>query len=364
MADEKNSVRIALSISSRGIPAEQKATYRAVQIAIKELQNDEEIPVDIGLDVFDDEGDTELTREYANEIVQDESIVSVVGPLGSTEALVNTPIFNEAGIAQITPCASHQDLCHEDNNTFFRLIASEEVQGSEFATVAWEALGLSNAAIVRADSSWAESLATFFSREYEAFGGSIDPVRTFPLGEPSYDDGYFTDITEDVVSADPDLVFCLVHTPEQGVPLSSELRARGVDTPLLGANALEKGIGGGEAVYQAHPGTDFQYDSHASDFRDAYVERYPADSAYSPEAYDAVHLIGTALRNADQTSRSAVLAEINDLEDYTGASGTVNFDQTGERENPLINFYRIHQTEDGRKREYLGTTKEFIQQTA
>ena len=80
MADEKNSVRIALSISSRGIPAEQKATYRAVQIAIKELQNDEEIPVDIGLDVFDDEGDTELTREYANEIVQDESIVSVVGP--------------------------------------------------------------------------------------------------------------------------------------------------------------------------------------------------------------------------------------------------------------------------------------------
>lgn len=360
----EDAVRIALSISSRpGRPAAEMATYRGVQVAIEELQTDDRLPVDVELVVYDDEGDTDTTEAFAREIVDDRSVVGVVGPMGSTEALTNAPVFAEAGLAQISPCASHQDLCHPDNETFFRLIASEVVQGRELSRIAGEYFGAERVSLLRADSAWAGALAENFTEAFETRGGTVTPDTRFPTGATSFEESQLDTMLEPVVAADPDLVFFLVHNENHGVPLSSGLRARGVDVPFLGANALEKGIGGGadgEEVYQVHPGADFDHFDGAREFREAYAAQYPPDSAYSPEAYDAVTLFGEALRRADEPTRRGVLEALAGLEGFEGASGHISFGATGERTETPVSLYRVHRTEDGRETEYLGRTTELL----
>lgn len=359
-----DTVRIALSISSRpGRPAEQMATYRGVQVAVEELNERLERPVELA--VYDDEGEPSRTEALAREMVADPSVVGVVGPMGSTEALTNAPIFAEAGLAQISPCASHQDLCHPDNGTFYRLVPSEEVQGRELSRVAREYLGANHVSVVRADSEWATALAENFVPAFERSGGTIAPEVTFPPGTESFTGAELDDLLDSVTEHEPGVVFFLVHNENQGVPLASGLRDRGVDVPFLGANALEKGIGGGtegEEVYQVHPGADFDHVDTAAAFRRAYTRRFPPDSAYSPEAYDAVAIFGELLRTAPEPTRAAVLDGLRELEPFDGASGRISFDGTGERVETPIGLYRVHQTEEGRKPEYLGRTSDLLEQ--
>jgi branched-chain amino acid transport system substrate-binding protein len=358
MDSDEPSTRIALSISSRpGRPADEQPTYRGAIIAMDELHADDEFPVELGLEVFDDEGDTDRTVAYANEIVEDDSFVGVVGPMGSSEALANAPIFSDAGIAQISPCASHPDLARYE--TFYRLVANEDVQGHELSRISQEYLDADDVAVVYTDDDWGNSVAEIYTREFETLGGTVAMSAAYAVGEESN----VAELAERVLEADPDLVFLVVHANE-GREISSGLRDHGVDVPFLGTDAMKPQfpLGGGEEgrdVYHTHAGADFQRLPSATAFRDEYVDRYPPDSTYSPEAYDAVMILAEAIRRAETPTRENVLAEVEKMDDFEGVSGAVVFDD-GERANAYIGLYKVRLTDDGRELDYLGTTNEII----
>jgi branched-chain amino acid transport system substrate-binding protein len=311
--------------------------------------------------IFDDFGNLEKRQQLAVEIVADAAIIGVVIGMGSTGALDIAPIFNEAGLAQISPCASHPGLCQRGRKTFFRLIANEDIQGRELARMAYSYLNSHYAAVIHADDAWGAIISDIFIREYEGLGGKIVERQNYPnMGND------FTGVIQATVAAQPNLIFFAVH-PREGVMISSGLRQTGLKVPFLGTDAMKITfpLGGGEQnaeAYQTYSGADFRRLPSAAAFRQAYIARFPEDSTYSPEAYDAVMIIAEALRRAGRADRTRIVEEISQLCDFQGVSGLISFDATGERNRAPINFYQVRKTDQGRSMEYLGTASELLPQ--
>lgn len=360
MSGEKPKAKIALSISTRpGRPVLENSAYRGAQIAMDELQSDESYPFDLDWEIMDDFGDPEKSRALAQQVVVDETFVGAVGPMGSTEAMANAPIFNDAGIVQVSPCASHPDLCKQGYETFFRLVANEDVQGRELARMARGYLNSERMAVVQADDVWGKTVTDIVVREYEKLGGEVvqrQVVASRVLADP-------TAVIESVVASQPDLVFFAVH-PLEGPPISQGLREAGLDVPFLGTDAMKTafplGGGEGEPVYHTHTGADFRRLPSAAAFREAYTARYTPDSTYSPEAYDAIMIVAEALRRAGVVDRARVFTEVKNLGEYQGVSGPVRFDATGERVGAPASFYRVVKTDEGREMNYLGITSDLL----
>lgn len=351
---------IALPISTQpGRPAEETPILRGAQIAIEELNNDKSLSIVLDWKVFDDFGNLEKRQKFAKEIVADPTIIGAVIGMGSTGAFDIAPIFNEAGLVQISPCASHPDLCQQGRKTFFRLVANEEIQGRELARMAYGYLNSHSVAVVYADDAWGTVIADIFAREYVKLGGKVIERQNYP--NMSND---FAGLIKATVVAKPDLVFLAVH-PREGVMISAGLRQAGFKVPFLGTDAMKITfpLGGGEQdarVYQTYAGADFRRLPSAAAFRSAYVARFPEDSTYSPEAYDSVMIIAEALRRVGSDDRKRILEEVGQLRDFQGVSGLISFDAIGEREDAPISFYQVRKTDQGRSMEYLGTTLELL----
>ena len=360
MKKEKFIAQIALTISSRpGRMAKENPIFRGMQIAIDELTNDDTLPVKLNWKVFDDFGNKETAKELAREIVKDSSIIGVVGSMGSDETFTNAPIFHEAGLVQVSPCASHPDLCQQGYRTFFRLVANEDLQGGALASMAYSYLNARQAAIVHVDDLWGVSVSEIFEREFSKLGGNVIGKVAY---QPTADD--FSGLITAVVAMESDLVFMAVHAVE-GPTISSGLRKDGLRVPFLGTDAMkpEFPLGGGargEEAYHTHSGADFRRLPCATAFRKTYSSRFHEDSTYSPEAYDACMLIAQAVRLSGVPDRARVLEEVRNVRDFQGVSGIINFDQTGERIDAPISCYRVAKTKKGREMEYLGTFLELL----
>jgi branched-chain amino acid transport system substrate-binding protein len=150
--------------------------------------------------------------------------------------------------------------------------------------------------------------------------------------------------------------------------ISAAARDAGLRQPFLGTDAMKTSffLGGGDGrggVYHTHSGADMRRLESAGDFRARYIEQYPEDSTYSPEAYDAATLAITAIDRAGRADRAAVLAAFHDIGTFAGVSGPISFTPTGERDGAFVSFYEVEADESGPTMAYRGTTAELSRST-
>ena len=234
------------------------------------------------------------------------------------------------------------------------LVPNEQVQGGALARLAQGELGATTVAVVHDNDAFGTAVADNFSEAFAGLGGTVGTRQGFDRGQTTFDD-----VASGVAASSPEVVFFAVHATE-GLAVSSAIRAAGVKTPFLGTDGLKTSffLGGGEPdaeAYHTHSGADFRRLETAKEFRDAYVERWPEDSTYSPEAYDSAMIVVESLARAGTVSRDRVLEEFLSLDGYEGITGAVRFDATGEREDSPVSWYKVGQTDAGRVMEYQGT---------
>ena len=110
--------------------------YCAAEMAFDEANGSADFPVKIEMVPIVDERSPEVARRRADSFTSDSRAVGVLGPLNSDMALSNQDIYNSAGLAQLTSEASNPMLTARGFRNFFRLVASDEVQGRALARVA------------------------------------------------------------------------------------------------------------------------------------------------------------------------------------------------------------------------------------
>ncbi len=329
---DSDAIKIGLAAPLTGASAQDgKDIQNGVNLAVKQF-NDEG-----GLDgktvevlAEDDKGDSSEAATVANKFAQDDSILAIVGDFNRSCTLAAAPIYNEAGIVQISPGSSSEEVSGAGDYTF-RTITTDAVQGQYLAEWCVKELGYKKIGILWENDDYGLGLKNVMKRETEALGAKVvaDAKYKVKLEDYSAEVGA-------VLNKDPD-VLIIGGLYNETAAIAKEIRnKRGSDIPIMGVDAIFSTALidlGGEAVNGIKLTSYFSEDSDnqvTQDFIAAYSEEYgKAPGTYAAYAYDATKIILQAIKESG-TDRKAIRDYIAGIEGFEGATGTASFDENGD----------------------------------
>lgn len=288
----------------------------------------------VQLKPFDTHGDPAAGGQLAAQIVDDAYTVGVVGPVSSAETLAAGEVFARAGVVAATPSATSAALSENGWRTFFRGVASNEVQGPAVANYLTGTLGHRRVCVVDDSSDDGLGLASMVR---ETLGAMADSACNIAIRS---DDTNFSEVVTQINSAAPDSVFFAGYDT-QAAQLVAQLRDADFGGTFVGAGGVINAAFVTEAGSAARGAVLSCPCSPAPpEFIDEYSREFGQEpGAYSVEAYD----LGTILLkgiDSGAITRPALLEFVRNY-DGQGIARRYQWAGNGELDNAQIWIYEV-----------------------
>jgi branched-chain amino acid transport system substrate-binding protein len=272
----------------------------------------------------------------------DAKVAGVVGHLNSGTTIPASKIYNDCGIAMVTPSATNPALTKPGYKTTFRMLANDNALGAGLAFYAADTLKLKRIAVIDDRTAYGQGVAEVFKRTALTKGITI------------VDDQFTTDKAVDFMSIltaikakNPDGVFYGGMDPQAG-PMLRQMEQLGMSkVKYFGGDGLctqdlIKQAGGAktlENVVCAEGGASLEKMPGGTAWKKRYDAKYPGQfQVYSPYTYDAVHVFVEAMQAAGSVDPKVYLPKLAAVS-YKGVTTTVQFEPNGELKNPAITLY-------------------------
>jgi branched-chain amino acid transport system substrate-binding protein len=346
----------------------------------------------VSLAVKDDAGGgpADPSRGVANvqALLADSKVVAMIGPLDGAVARQEIPTANAAGLAMLSPATSNRCLTRDDympallnpertpiscksvglpaaselrpahSNNFFRLAATDELQGAAAADYAFDTLRILRAAVISDQELYGQGLAGAFAARFTSRGGTVtgrldaDPGATAAVGS----------FLGRMKGAGAQAVYY------GGVAEGCTIRAQmasifppGTATPFLGADGIAqdpdcvRAAGQNAAgVLATVPLADAASRAEAAgkirDFKSVFTRASEFGPLTMP-AYDATAVLYAAIGRAINTgggglpTRATVIAELARTSGFDGTTGTLGFDASGDATSRVISIFEAPGTD-------------------
>ncbi|MCC7283796.1 MAG: penicillin-binding protein activator [Acetobacteraceae bacterium] len=285
----------------------------------------------------DTRADPRESVNIARKFVDDREIVGVLGDFSSSASMAAAQVFKEAGMAQLSPTASHPDFV-KMSPWQFRNITTQAQEGPLLATWMVEN-GLKRVAVICIQNDWGQSVAAYFNAKLQQLGGTTITTEFFNPGTRD-----FRAILTKIARERPDGVY-LGMFYEDGAALLQQRRQLGMRMPFYGTGSLYEPrlieLAGREAVEGLRISTAFAADSDEPVVR-AFVEEYTrrygsAPNMFSAVAFDATSIMLAAIARAGiNVTRTQLRDELARTKDFPGATGLTTFDPETREPNKAI----------------------------
>lgn len=337
-----DSYKIALYAPMTGNNAQYGETYKAVCDILVEKINSEGgingVPVELA--VYDDKNDPKEALNVANLIVSDPSIVGVVGSQTSSPTLAAAPIFAEAGIPMLTPQGSHADITTAGEN-IFSLCCLAAFEGGVVAEMMLED-GYKNLAVIYSNDDYGVNIVEKWTNDVEAGGATVVATETFVSGQTTD----FTPLISKIKAAGADAIYIEPGYSDAAMILA-QMKQLDCDFQPYGCSMLYKeeflNVAGDDAEglllcnFIDPNNTDETYTYISQAYEEATGN---LTDVYVTNAYDCFMLLCDALK-AVGPDKAAMSEWIANVEDWPGACGVINFDET---RHPVRELYRFKVT--------------------
>jgi branched-chain amino acid transport system substrate-binding protein len=303
---------------------------------------------------YDTQGDPTQATNQAKKAVTDK-VVGIIGPAFSGESKTSDPIFEEAGIPNISPSATNAKLAQNGWKFWHRVLANDDVQGPGAADFLAKTVGAKTVAVVDDQSDYGKGLADAVRKQL-----GTDGVKVAVNDSINPDASSFSPTVNKVKPANVDAVYFGGYYSAAG-KLVKQLRDGGVQgTFMSGDGTLDAQFitGGGAAANgalltctcsSAVGSTDPAVQKFATDYK----AKFKVDPAtYSAEGFDATNIFLQAI-DAGKTSTSDINSFVSAI-DFKGVSKQIKFDQNGELAGNLL---FVTEVKDG-KLSFLGDTSQ------
>ena len=321
-------------------------------------------------------GNYDAQRDVANArvFIADPLMIGEVGPDNSGAAEASMPVYNQAGLLQISPDNTLVGLTEPSNlgryqpataghaapRTYFRTAISDAKQSVGAASFAEHTLRVLTAYVVYSSDPYGVGLAQQFTTQARADGITI--LGTAELSGTGKDLGAGAMARRIAATAGKvDLVYFGGATGEGGEQLVQALRVSGLRaTAFMGGDGIQMPsfvadtAGAAEGTFATGVG----YPANATvpiPHLDTYLVQTLQHQfrTYQVANYDATNVVieatARALRKgtfvwgaAIQQNRSAVAAQVPTIRSYRGASGLLGFDANGDTTvHAVISVYQV-----------------------
>jgi branched-chain amino acid transport system substrate-binding protein len=272
----------------------------------------------------DDEGSGATAATVAQELVDTDSVLAVVGHANSSATVAAARIY-DGQLAAVSPSASSPEITGL-STWLFRVIPSDSANGIDLARFATK-LGYKRAAVLYENNSYGRGLADAFRRAFRGEVMSLDPVAV------------------DAKDVDPYIAYLKLHDPGlnfvagsdgSGLEILREARRQGIKSDFLGGDGwagITSDSAAAEGVYVGAPFSGDDPRPEVREFVRAFRAKYGRDpNSFAALAYDATMVIAQAIERGGP-SRQAIrnyLASMRESGAYRGITGQIAFQPTGD----------------------------------
>ena len=295
----------------------------------------------VTVDSFDSQGDPSQANNGATKLIGDK-VVAVIGPAFSGESAAADPIFEQAGIVNVSASATNVKLAQNGWKYFHRVLADDSFQGPGDADYIVKTLGDKQVAVIDDNSTYGAGLATAFAGQVTKDGGTL--AVTDHLDPKGADYG---STVNKVTASKATAVFFGGYYDAAG-RLIKQLKAAGFKGAFMSGDGSEDsrfitdagGAANANGAYLTCACADETHAPAAQSFVAAYKAAFGTDPAiYSAEAYDATNFVLAAIKSGATTS-SAINAYLA-ANSYNGLTKTVKFLPNGNVSGGTIYVYKV-----------------------
>lgn len=332
--------------------------------------------VPLKLLIADDKNDPEVAEPVAKELVKNPDVLGVVGHFASSVTRKASKIYDN-NLVSISPVSTSAWLSGNSDYTF-RTVPSDKLAAKKLADYMLDQLNKKKAVVFyNSKSEYSCSLTLAFitaltggrgkqsnqrCSKYDPtlptiFQGRGEILEEFDLSDPNFD---AAKSLEDSINKGAQVVVLLSDTGELNKTLEV-VKANHKRLPLLGGDdlyhiqTLQEGQNLAEGMVL---GVSWGFDRPSSDFSKTSQNLWKATVNWrTAMAYDATQAFAEALRQNSKSScitqtsqtkdvRNCIAKSLSSISVKNGASGTVEFDesgidQSGDRKDPPIQLVKV-----------------------
>ncbi len=295
--------------------------------------------------VAEDDGGDPKTAALAAQRLANSDVVAVIGTYGSSITEASQAIYDEAKILQIANGSTAIRLSEKGLKYFLRTCPRDDEQGNVAAKTVLD-MGFKKIAILHDNTSYAKGLADEAKGLLEKQPVEIVFYDALTPGERDYN----TILTK-IKAAGPDGVLFTGYYPEAGLLLRQKMEM-GWNVPFIGGDATNNpdlvkiaGAKAAEGYYFLSPPVPQDLDSKAAkDFMNAFKKKYNAEpgSVWAVLAGDGFNAVAAAIKGSQSTDTEKMVAFLKtELKEMPALTGSISFDQKGDRVGDLYRVYRV-----------------------
>lgn len=346
-------IRIGLIATLSGDYAELgQPMLKAAEMAVNEINEAGGLLVgdrrfEIVLIVKDDAGSPETAAGVAQQLISQEGVVAIVGPLLDSTAISAAQAAENAQIPMVSPTSTDPETT-AGKRFVFRATYTNEFQGEVIARFAIEDLGAANdargaAVVFDVANDYSRSIAERFKQIFDDAGVRISAYESYTTGE--------TDFSQQLlpVSRGVNLVV-LPNFPADVSMQVKQARSMGIFQTIVCSDALSAidpaDYPDLDRVFLTaawHPAIQNQTSQQfAQSYRSAYGQEPTSVAALT---YDSMQLIFRAIRAQASFDPLAIREGLATLGRYEGVTGAIEYQGSGD---PVNKSVAILQIKDGR----------------
>jgi ABC-type branched-subunit amino acid transport system substrate-binding protein/outer membrane protein assembly factor BamD (BamD/ComL family) len=298
--------------------------------------------------IKDSKGIPELAVKQAEELVKDDHVAAIIGPLLSSTAMevaykmqtYNVPMIYLNQKSSITKMGDY----------VFQNSLTPEDQTREIVNYAMEKLGMKNFAVLYPENSYGEGMMRAFVKQVLEHGGAVTGMEGYYPSETDFKvqikklvGTYYLDLRKsDIRKLPPDqkgnpppiIDFSAIYIPdyyEKVAMIAPQLLYYDINNvQLLGGNGWsgQRLIQMGGRYVDGGIYTDGFFTQSTNPVTQAFVGSY--DSLFNQEptilsalGYDSANILITAMKNA--TNRQDIKNNILRIKDFNGVTGTISY---------------------------------------
>ncbi|MCB9421535.1 MAG: ABC transporter substrate-binding protein [Ardenticatenaceae bacterium] len=338
-------IKIGLIVPLSGENGEStgQPAVNAAQMAVNEVNGAGGLLVGkthylIDLVVVDDEGVPETAVSAAQQLINQEGVVAIVGPMFSSNAIPVGEVAETAHIPMISPTSTNPQTTL-NKQYVFRASFVDDFQGLAMARFAYEDLGSRRSAMLYdVASAYNQGLAAAYQTAFEALGGQIVAAETYTTDQAED----FSEQLARIKVRNPDSLFLPNYTDDvllQG----QQARDMGIDAVILGGDSWEGERLSGlptfeQSFFSGHYCRD-KSNPVIRLFSDQFEKLYGREpNGLMALTYDSVGLLFAAMQDQASTVPEAIRDGLYHI-DYQGITGTITFDETGDPVKSVAVWY-------------------------
>lgn len=314
-----------------------QSTKNGIEMARDEINNAGGISGrPIQLIIEDEQGEPGKVTTVVTKLLRQDGVSALLGEVASTNSLTAAPKAQEAKVPMITPSSTNPDVTKK-GDYIFRVCFIDPFQGEVMAKFAANTLKAKRAAILSDfNSDYSKGLTQFFKQSFTSLGGTVVDEKTY-----TQTDRDFSSQLTAIRASNPDVIYVPGYYGQVGV-IAKQARQQGITVPILGGDgwdAPQLWDLGGEALNNTYISNHYSIDDPKpliQKFVADYKARYAgvAPDALAALGYDAMRVLGDALKRAGSTEGPKLRDAIAQTKDFPGVTGTITMNSERNVDKP------------------------------